>query len=120
MSGQNVRVDRPFVSGKNCPVGLENVPVWGENPTVNTEATLARQVDDKRRLVMPDECPPGTAVDVQQVDADTWLVRVHKPRADYKVVLIPAIEKLPDDPAWEKVESAFAKHAYQNLPPPEA
>jgi hypothetical protein len=80
-------------------------------------AILARQVDDKRRITMPDECPPGSAVDLQQVDAETWIVKLHKPRTDFKVVLIPAIDKLPDDPAWEKKEASLAAHLANNMPP---
>lgn len=84
------------------------------------EATLARQVDGKRRLTMPEEFPANVSADVQQLDPETWIVRVHKPRKDYKVVLIPALDKLPSDPAWEKVEAKLAAHATRNLPPPEA
>lgn len=84
---------------------------------MSVAAMIARQVDDKRRITLPDECPPGSAVDLQQVDAETWIMKLHKPRADYKVVLIPAVDKLPDDPAWEKKEATLAAHLVKNLPP---
>ena len=79
----------------------------------------SRQLDQKRRLIMPADCPPNAAVTIQQVDADTFIVRLQRPEKLLKVVLIPAIHKLPDDPAWEKVESAFARAATRKLPRPE-
>jgi hypothetical protein len=68
-------------------------------------------LDDRRRLVMPPECPPGSAVTIQQVDRTTWLVKRHLPTRDFKMVMIPLIDRLPDDPEWEKAEEAFARHA---------
>ena len=68
-------------------------------------------VDDRRRLVMPPECPPGSAVTIQEVDKTTWLVKRHLPARDFKMVMIPVIDRLPDDPEWEKAEAAFARHA---------
>jgi hypothetical protein len=32
---------------------------------------------------------------------------------------LPVIEKLPDDPEWEKIEEIFARSAVANLPEPE-
>jgi hypothetical protein len=75
----------------------------------------ARQVDGKRRLLMPPECPPRSAVTIQRIDRETWLVKRQRPRKDYKIVVIPAIDRLSDDPEWEKVEQAFARHASQTL-----
>ena len=54
-------------------------------------------VDDRRRIVLPEDCPPNSAVTIQQLDEETWLIKRQRPRKDYKVVLIPAIQKLPDD-----------------------
>jgi hypothetical protein len=76
-------------------------------------------LDDRRRLVMPPECPPNSAVTIQQLDEDTWLVRVAKETKEFKKVFFPVIEDLPDDPEWEKVERAFGEAAYKKLRPPE-
>jgi hypothetical protein len=32
-----------------------------------------------------------------------------------KVVLLPVIDRLPDDPEWEKVEEAFTRRACETL-----
>jgi len=77
----------------------------------------SRQVDGKRRLLMPPECPPRSAVTIQRLDQETWLVKRHRPRKDYKIVVIPAIDRLSDDPEWEKTELAIARHCSQRLPP---
>ena len=74
-------------------------------------------VDDRRRLVMPPECPPGSAVTIQELDKTTWLVQRHVPSRKFKMVVLPVIDRLPDDPEWEKTELAFAKHAARKLPP---
>jgi len=76
-------------------------------------------LDDRRRLVMPRECPPNSAVTIEQLDEDTWLVKVAKESKKFKSVIIPVIEDLPADKEWEKVEKAFAKAACRNLPEPE-
>lgn len=76
-------------------------------------------LDDRRRLVMPEECPANSAVTIQQVDRDIFIVRVCRPQEGYKVVLIPEIDRLPDDPEWEKKELAFAAHAIKGIQPPE-
>ena len=77
----------------------------------------ATVTDDRRRLVMPPELPARSAVTVQQIDEDTWIVKRHKPDKEFIVVLFPDVAHLPDDPEWEKVEAAFAKHAIQKLTP---
>jgi hypothetical protein len=85
--------------------------VW-DIPTMKT-ATL----DDKRRLVMPPECPPRSAVTIQRIDDDTWLVKRAVEEKKFKKVFIPMIEELPQDPDWDKVEAAFGRAAYQALRP---
>ena len=35
---------------------------------------IALMTDDKRRLTMPRELPPKSAVTIQQLDEDSWLV----------------------------------------------
>jgi hypothetical protein len=76
-------------------------------------------LDDRRRLVMPPECPPNSAVTIQQVDNHTWIVRRALPAGDIKLVMIPIIKTLPADPEWDKVETAFARAASAKLPAPE-
>ena len=68
---------------------------------------------------MPPGCPLGSAVTIQQLDNTTWIVKRQLLSREFKVVVIPVIERLPDDPEWEKVEEAFARHASKNLPEPE-
>ena len=77
----------------------------------------SRQLDGKRRLIMPADCPPGSAVTIQEIDQDTWLVKRQRASKDFKVVLIPAVHKLPDDPSWDEVEMAFGRAAVRKLPP---
>jgi hypothetical protein len=78
----------------------------------------AAQLDDCRRLVMPPECPPHSSVLIQQVDEDTWIVKRQKPVKGLVIVALQQIDKLPDDPEWEKVEEAFGRYAASRLPPP--
>jgi hypothetical protein len=79
----------------------------------------AAQLDDRRRLVMPPECPPNSAVTIQQLDDDTWIVKRRKPERGLVVVAFRDVEKLPDDPEWEKKELAAAKYLSGRVPPPE-
>ena len=78
---------------------------------------VSATIDSKRRLVMPKECPPRSAVTIQQVDSETWIVKRRRPMKNVKVVLIPVVKRLPEDPEWDKVEAAFADAASQDLPP---
>ena len=79
----------------------------------------AAQLDDRRRLVMPPECPPNAAVVIQQVDEDTWIVKRQKPERGLVIVALRHIEKLPDDPEWEKVERKIGKYLSRRVPEPE-
>ena len=60
---------------------------------------------------MPPECPPGSAVTIQELDKVTWLVKRQMPDRGFKMVMIPVIDRLPDDPEWEEAEAGFARHA---------
>jgi hypothetical protein len=80
-------------------------------------SVIARQLDDRGRLVMPKECPPGTAVTIQQLDPETWIVKAQHPRPGFKVIAVPIIDRLPDDPAWEEMERKAALHLSKNVPP---
>jgi len=77
----------------------------------------ATLTDDRRRLVMPPELPARSAVTVQQIDEDTWLVKRQRADKKFIMVLFPDVPRLPDDPEWEKVEAAFTQHAIKNLAP---
>ncbi len=85
--------------------------VW-ESPIVN--ATL---LDDRRRLVMPAELPPKSAVTVQRIDADTWVVRRHRPQKNVVMVAIPVIKELPSDPEWEPVEAKLTARSNRKIAP---
>ena len=76
-------------------------------------------LDSKRRLVMPEDCPPKSLVTIQPLDVNTWIVRRQLPDKKIKMISIPIIKDLPDDPEWEKVEEAFGRAAIAKLPPPE-
>ena len=76
-------------------------------------------VDERRRVVMPKECPPHSAVTIQQVDDHSWLVRRQLPDRNVRVVAIPVIPRLVDDPAWERTETEIAKAVAGRLPEPE-
>jgi hypothetical protein len=77
----------------------------------------AATTDDRRRIVMPPECPPNAAVTIQQLDENSWLVKRQVPDKAFKMVLIPVIDKLPDEPAWEEIETKLARHAVSTLEP---
>jgi hypothetical protein len=85
--------------------------MW-EAPTMN--ATL---LDDRRRLVMPAELPPKSAVTVQQIDADTWIVKRHRPQKNIVMVAIPIIKELPSDPEWEAVEAKLTARSNRKIAP---
>jgi len=64
---------------------------------------------------MPPELPARSAVTVQQVDDDTWLVKRAKPSKHRMVVLLPDVKHLPEDPIWDKVEAAFVADSNKGL-----
>ena len=53
----------------------------------------------------------------QDAPKTTWLVKRQLPARDFKMVMIPVIDRLPDDPEWEKKELELAKYAATKLPP---
>lgn len=77
----------------------------------------ATLLDDRRRLVMPPELPAKSAVTVQRIDDETWLVKLARPTKARMVMLLPDVKHLPSDPEWEKVEQRLAEYGYKNLPP---
>ena len=78
------------------------------------KATL---LDDRRRLVMPKELPPKSAVTVQRLDADTWIVKRHRPQRNIVMVAIPIIKELPADPEWEAIEAKITTHCNRKIAP---
>jgi hypothetical protein len=84
--------------------------VW-DIPTMTVSMT-----DDKRRLTMPKELPPGSAVTIERVNEDTWVVKRQKPTGKLVMVAFPRIERLPDDPEWEKIERRMVAHNNKKLP----
>ncbi len=68
---------------------------------------------------MPCECPPHSAVTIQQLDENAWLVKRALPDQTVKVIAIPIIKRLPADPEREKTEAALARYAAGQLPEPE-
>ena len=85
--------------------------MW-EVPTMN--ATL---LDDRRRLVMPTDLPPKSAVTVQRIDDDTWLVKRVKPSKSRMVMLMPDVTKLAVDTEWQAVESRIVAHTSKKVTP---
>ena len=73
--------------------------------------------DDKRRLTMPKELPPKSAVTIQRLDADTWVIKRQRPTSKLIMVAFPKIEHLPDDPEWEEIEKRMVAHNNRKLPP---
>ena len=61
-------------------------------------------------------CPPTVRLEIQPVDADTWILRRHRPERAFKMVMIPVIERLPDDPQWEKLELRAAEYLAGKVP----
>ncbi|HEX3626675.1 MAG TPA: hypothetical protein VH280_14770 [Verrucomicrobiae bacterium] len=76
----------------------------------------ARQVDDHRRVVLPDSVPAGSAVTVQQIDEDTFIVRRQRARQNLFVVLDPDIKHIPDDPELDALAEKVARHSLRKLP----
>ena len=77
----------------------------------------ATMTDDRRRLVMPPELPAKSAVTVQRIDEDTWLVKRARRGKARMVLLLPDVKELPSDPAWEKIESRIVAHASRKVAP---
>jgi hypothetical protein len=68
---------------------------------------------------MPEECPPNSEVTITQVDDEAWIVKRQSGRKNFKVVLIPVVDRLPDDPEWERLEESAARYSATKLPPPD-
>ena len=66
---------------------------------------------------MPKELPPRSAVTIDRVDEDTWVVKRQRPAKKLIMVAFPKIERLPDDPEWEKIERRMVAHNNKKLAP---
>ena len=84
----------------------------GDNPIMKS-ATL----DDRRRLVMPTEFPPNSAVTMQKLDEETLIVKRHRDSKNLKVVLIAGVRRLTDDPEFDALQEKIAKHTSKRVPP---
>jgi hypothetical protein len=42
---------------------------------------------------------------------------MHRDKKNYKVVLIPAIDRLTDDPEFDALQEKIAQHTSKHLPP---
>ena len=72
--------------------------------------------DEKRRLTMPKDLPPRSAVTIERVDEDTWVVKRQKRSTELVMVPFSRIQRLPDDPAWEEIERKMVAHNNKKLP----
>src|SRR5437879_5516672 len=50
------------------------VDMWDQK--WDTPIMKAGTIDDKRRIVLPKECPPGSKITIEEVDPFTWIVRL--------------------------------------------
>ena len=75
-------------------------------------------LDAKRRLVMPEDCPPRSLVIIHTLDKNTWVVHRQTARKNVKMITIPIITDLPADPEWEKIENKIGRHIARRLPEP--
>jgi hypothetical protein len=66
---------------------------------------------------MPPELPAKSPVTVQQIDADTWIVKRARPSKVRMVMLLPDVKKLPRDADWQKEESRIIAHTSKNVAP---
>ena len=67
----------------------------------------ATVIDDRRRLVLPAEFKPKSAVPVQVIDAETVLVKLARPATARMVMLLPDVKSFRPDTDWETTEHAF-------------
>ncbi len=91
--GQLCQECGPALSGK----GLESARWHGTFAPMK-----AAQLDDQRRLVMPETCPARSAVTVDEIDDRTWIVRRHAAQARFKLVAIPILDRLKDNPEMDR------------------
>ena len=68
-----------------------------------------RQVDDKRRVVLPEQFEPGSDVLIEQVDEDTWLVTRYRKQTKLKMVKLRsdrrAVQVRKPASSWDKEAS---------------
>jgi hypothetical protein len=92
-------------------MSLENSPRVWEAPIM--EATMT---DDRRRLVMPPELPARSAVTIQQLDEDTFIVRRQRPGDQMLVVLEPDVRHLTDDSKMDALGEKLSRRALKKFP----
>ena len=74
-------------------------------------------LDDRRRLVMPTEFPPNSAVTMQKLDEETLIVKRHRDSKNFKVVLIAGIRRLTDDGMRHGGDSSYRRDADRKIGP---
>jgi hypothetical protein len=77
----------------------------------------ASMTDEKRRLTMPRELPPRSAVTIERLDEDTWVVKRQRPGSKLVMLAFPKVEHLPHDREWEEIERRMVAHNNKKLPP---
>jgi hypothetical protein len=77
-----------------------------------------REVGHRRRVVLPPEIPPGATVMLHRLTADVWILTLKRRAPNLNIVLIPDVERLLDDPAWERKELQPANALSRHLRPP--
>ena len=40
---------------------------------------------------------------LEQIDPDTWIIRRYRPQRNAKILKIPVLRRLPDDPEWDSI-----------------
>jgi hypothetical protein len=76
---------------------------------------IATMTDDRRRVVLPPECPAKSPVTIQPLDGDSWIVRRQRPHGEMLVVLEPDVKRLRDDPEMDALAESATRS--QKLPP---
>ncbi len=69
--------------------------------------------------MLPEELEPGSKVMIERVDDDSWLVTRYRKQTKVKVLYLPVLSKLPDDPEWDRVEHAFTRAASKTVHRPD-
>jgi hypothetical protein len=77
----------------------------------------ATVTDERRRLVMPPELPARSAVTVEQIDDETWVVRLQKPRKHLVAYLLPDVTEHKTDPEQDAFERRVGRHLNRSVPP---
>lgn len=75
-----------------------------------------KNLDDHRRVVLPETFPPHCTVTIQELDEDTLIVRRQRPRRELLVVLEPDVKRLPEDRSLDALAEKAARGSFKKLP----